>query len=168
MDSMQKTYIERSENGLDAANILKRVSEEPELKEMFHLLANTTFYSSAISHAYYAIFYAGKAILITEGIKTESPEVHKKTFEEFKKHFVDTGVLDLNLLEIYKKMIVRADTLLEIFKDEKWKRGNFTYQTIPQANKEPAEDSMKNAKTFISNIKKVIENIHEKNKTSNA
>ena len=61
-----------------------------------------------------------------------------------------------SLIEIYKKMIVRADELLEIFKDEKWKRGHFTYQTIPQANKEPAEDSLKNSKFFVSNIMKVI------------
>ena len=56
-------------------------------------------------------------------------------------------------------MVVRADELLEIFKNEKWKRGNFTYNTIPQVNKEPAEDSLKNAKLFISNIIKVIEMI---------
>ena len=53
-------------------------------------------------------------------------------------------------------MVVKADELLEIFKEEKWKRGNFTYKTIPQANKEPAEDSLNNAKIFLSNISKVI------------
>ncbi len=46
-------------------------------------------------------------------------------------------------------MIVRAETLLEIFKTEKRKRGDFTYNTIPQANVEPAEESIKNAKEFI-------------------
>jgi len=50
------------------------------------------------------------------------------------------GILDVNLLTIYKKMMVRADQLLQIFKDEKWKRGHFTYETIPQANKDPADD----------------------------
>ncbi len=46
---------------------------------------------------------------------------------------------------------------LQIFKDEKWKRGHFTYQTIPQANKEPAEQSINNAVTFLKNIKLIIE-----------
>ena len=54
-------------------------------------------------------------------------------------------------------MIVRADELLQIFKDEKWKRGHFTYKTIPQANKEPAEESINNASKFIKNIKVIIE-----------
>jgi uncharacterized protein (UPF0332 family) len=36
--------------------------------------------------------------------------------------------------------------LLEMYKQEK--RGDFTYNTIPQANKEPAEDSIKHAKDF--------------------
>ena len=82
--------------------------------------------------------------------------MHKKTFEEFKKNFVDTGILDVSFLKIYNKMIVRADELLQIFKEEKWKRGHFTYQTIPQANKEPAEESLRNTKTFVSNIIKVV------------
>ena len=53
--------------------------------------------------------------------------------------------------------MVRADELLQIFKEEKWKRGHFTYQTIPQANKEPAEQSIKNVVTFIKNIKLILE-----------
>ena len=95
-------------------------------------------------------------MLLTKGIKTKAPEVHRKTFQEFKQTFVDTNELDVSFLKIYKKMIVRADELLEIFKDEKWKRGHFTYQTISQANKEPASDSLKNSKFFVSNIMKLI------------
>ncbi len=118
-----------------------------------------TFYSSVISHSYYAIFYSAKAILLTKNIRTCAPEIHKKTFEEFKENFVDTGTLDMKLLEIYREMVIQADELLEIFKFEKWKRGNFTYNTIPQANKEPAENSLKNSKLFVSNIAKVIQKL---------
>ena len=51
------------------------------------------------------IFYSAKALLMTEGLKTEAPEIHKKTFDLFKSTFVDTGKLDLELLKIYKEMI---------------------------------------------------------------
>ena len=50
------------------------------------------------------------------------PDVHKKTYEIFKAEFVDSGILDIELLKIYEKMIVRADELLQIFKDENGKR----------------------------------------------
>ena len=159
MDSKVEIFLERTKNELAVAELLKRVTEEANTKRNFSIDENMTFYSSVISHSYYAIFYSAKAILLTKNIKTSAPEIHKNTFEEFKINFVDTGILDVRLLEIYKKMVVRADELLEIFKDEKWKRGNFTYNTIPQANKEPAEDSLKNAKLFISNIIKIIERI---------
>ena len=62
-------------------------------------------------------------------------KVHKKTFEAFEKYIVQTGKLDTELLKIYKKMVVRADELLGIFSKEKRKRGEFTYQKLPQANK---------------------------------
>jgi len=140
-----------------AAESLNRLSNSKKYKLEFNLPENTTFYSSVISHSYYSIFYATKAILLTKNIKTESPEIHKKTYDAFKKYFVDSGLLDVRLLQIYKKMIVRADQLLEIIKDEKSKRGHFTYRTIPQANKEPADESLNHAKFFVSNIIKVIE-----------
>jgi len=156
MDTMVDILLKRAENELMTAEKLKILSEEKESKEFMRIPEDATFYSSVISHSYYAIFYAAKAILLTKGIKTSSPEIHKKTYGEFERRFVSTGILDVKLLEIYKKMVVKADELLEIFKDEKWKRGNFTYKTIPQANKEPAEESIKNAKTFVANIASVI------------
>jgi len=167
MDLQINLFIERADTELLLAEKIKILCEEDNTRTMLQIPKQKTFYSAVISHAYYSIFYSAKAILLTKNIKTTSPDIHKKTFDEFKKQFVDTGILDVKLLEIYKKMVIRADKLLEIFKDEKWKRGNFTYHTIPQANKEPAEDSINNAKLFFSNILKVIEfqpNNHGKNK----
>jgi len=156
MDSMAEIYLIRANNEILAADSLKRLSENIEDKKNFNIPSSVTFYSSVISHSYYSIFYGAKAILLTKKIRTDSPDVHKKTFDAFKKEFVDTGILDVELLSIYKKLIVRADELLQIFKDEKWKRGHFTYQTIPQANKEPAEESINHAKKFVANVMKII------------
>lgn len=156
MGSMSEIFIERANNELLAANSLKKLSLDSKSKIDFGLPSDITFYSSVISHSYYAIFYAAKAILLINGVRTSSPEIHKKTLDSFQKYLVETGILDVKLLEIYKTMAIRADGLLEIFKVEKRKRGDFTYTTIPQANKAPAEDSLKNAKLFVSNIQKVI------------
>lgn len=153
---MVNILLKRAENELVVAEKLKQLTEDASIKDFMKIPESMTFYSSVISHSYYAIFYAAKAILLMKGIKTSSPEIHKRTFEEFQKNLVETGILDVKLLEIYRSMVIRADDLLEIFRDEKWKRGKFTYNTIPQANKEPAENSLKNAKIFVSNINKVI------------
>ena len=157
MDSQVHLLIERADTELILAEKIKTLSDDNTLKERLHIKREKTFYSSVISHAYYSIFYAAKAILLTKGITTSSPEIHRKTFEAFKKELVDTGLLDVTLLKIYRMMVIRADVLLEIFKSEKWKRGNFTYHTIPQANKEPAEDSVANAKLFVATIMKIVE-----------
>lgn len=157
MDSTAKIYLQRALNEISAAKLLFAVSNDLKKKQEFQIEEATTFFSSVIAHSYYAIFYGAKAILLTKNIKTEMPDVHKKTYDAFEENFVKTGILDMELLKIYQKMIVRADELLQIFKDEKWKRGHFTYQTIPQANKEPAEQSIKNAITFIKNIKLILE-----------
>ena len=156
MDIKIKIYLERAGSELRLAKGIMRLSESKKLKEGAGVNPKDTFYSSVINHCYYSIFYSAKAILLTKGVKTESPNVHKKTFEEFKKNFVNTGILDVELLKIYKKAVVRADELLGIFGEEKWKRGHYTYKTIPQANKEPAEESVKNATKFLSNVNMVV------------
>ncbi|MFH0837634.1 MAG: HEPN domain-containing protein [Candidatus Aenigmatarchaeota archaeon] len=149
-------FLERANNEISAAESLKKLSENEKAKIDFQLSKSITFYSSVISHSYYAIFYAAKAILLTKGIKPRAPGVHKKTYETFDKTFVQTGILDRRLIMIYGSLVIMADELLEIFKDEKWKRGHFTYTTIPQTNKSPADESLKNAKVFVSNITKVL------------
>ena len=159
MGSLTEIYLDRSNNEIMIAESLKRLTEQGEDKENFDLPEDVSFYSAVISHSYYAIFYAAKSLLLTKGIETGKDyqkSVHKQTLDEFEKNFIKTNELDVNLLKIYNKMVVRADKLLGIFKDEKRKRGHFTYQTIPQANKDPAEDSLKNTKFFVSNIMKVI------------
>jgi uncharacterized protein (UPF0332 family) len=149
MDSKAEMFIKRARTEIDSAYILFEVSNRKELKEMLEISEEETCYSGAISHSYYAIFYCAKAMLLTKKIETDAPEVHKKTFDEFKKAFIDTGAMDAKLIMIYKEMIVRAETLLEIYKQEKNKRGNFTYNTIPQANREPAFESIKHAREFF-------------------
>jgi len=110
-----------------------------------------TYYSAVISHSYYSIFYAAKAYLLLKGVKTKAPEEHKKTFEVFSK-LVEEGIIDVELLKVYKKAMIKADMLLHIFQIEKGKRGKFTYKRIPQANQEPAQESVKNAQFFFKHI----------------
>ncbi len=157
MNGETELYLQRAENELIAAQMLFDISSNLLLqKEQFKLEKEFTFYSSVISHSYYCIFYAAKASLIKIGIKTEAPEVHKKTLEAFEKYLVKTGKLDVELLKIYQKMVVRAEELLGIFSKEKGKRGKFTYQKLPQANREPAKESFDNASFFFKNINKIL------------
>ncbi len=158
MDIQIKQYLERSGNELRFAIITKNLSES-DLKVELGGEKDDTYYSQVITNAYYAIFYSAKAILLTKNIKTYAPNIHKKTLDAFKENFVDSGILDVELLKIYNEMIVKADDLLGLFQQEKKKRGEFVYKTIPQANKEPAEESINNAKKFVSHIKMVIENL---------
>lgn len=140
MDLEVRLYAERAENEMRLANAIFILSENKNIKSMLKANENDTFYSAVISHAYYSI----------------PPDVHKRTYEEFKKNFVDTGILDVELLKIYKTMIVRADELLFLLERERKKRGQFTYHTIAQANIPYAEESIRNARKFVENIVEVM------------
>ena len=151
-------YLERAENELELAKIVFKITDKKNIQEdVFAIKQPLTFFSTVISHSYYCIFYAAKAYLINKGIKTEPPEEHRKTYDELRK-LVDARIIDVELLKMYEQVMVKADTLLEIFRQEKGKRGKFTYQKIPQANKEPAETSLKHEQTFFKHIYNLLNN----------
>ena len=157
MDGLTELHLQRAENELIAAQILFEVSGNRAIqREQFRLEKDFTFYSSVIGHAYYCIFNSAKAMLMAEGIKTYSPDVHRKTIDAFEKYLVKSGKLDVQLLNIYRKSIIQADELLEIFSAEREKRGEFTYQKLPQANMKPASDSLERASLFFKSISGVL------------
>lgn len=151
MDSEYKLYLARAQNELNLSMIAMKVSSDKDMQISIFKMPEDTYYSAVISHAYYSIFYSAKACLLFKGIKTVAPEVHRKTFERFKE-LVEKGIIDVELLKIYANIMLRADTLLNIFELEKGKRGKFTYTRIPQTNHEPAKDSIKNAQFFFKHI----------------
>lgn len=158
MDFEYKIYLSRAQNELNLSIMVKKISDDKKMQLDIFGMKEDTYYSATISHAYYSIFYAAKAYLLQKQITTKAPEEHKKTYNEFSK-LVNKGIVDIELLKIYQEMLTKADTLLHIFELEKGKRGKFTYRRIPQANQEPAQESIKNAQTFFNNIYRLCEDI---------
>lgn len=157
MDSDRKEilYLSRAKNELDLANAVFKISTETKFKVDLELKEDSTFFSNVISNSYYCIFYSAKAFLYNKGIITTPPEEHRKTLEEFEK-LAASGQIDQELVRIYKEIIIKAEELLGIFVKEKSKRGKFTYRTLPQANLEPAKESLENAEKFYKNINLMI------------
>lgn len=75
---------------------------------------------------------------------------------------VDKGEFDVELLMLYEKVLIKADKLQGIFRIEKKKRGEFTYQKLAQANKEPVEESLENAKMFFGYVYGLCEGENKK------
>lgn len=154
-DRREILYLNRARNELDLVNAVFKISIQTKFKLDLELKEDSTFFSNVISGSYYCIFYSAKAFLSTKGIITAAPEEHRKTLEEFEKLAV-SGQIDYELLQIYEDIIVKAEELLGIFAKEKSKRGKFTYMVLPQANLEPAKESLENAEKFYKNINLMI------------
>lgn len=67
------------------------------------------------------------------------------------------GELDQEMGKIYTEIKIRAEELLEIFSEEKEKRGRFTYEKLPQSNIVPAKESIENATKFFKSINKILQ-----------
>ena len=154
MDSRAKIYLERAKGEILLAKTNFDISQNKELKELLKLPVEQTFFADVISQGYYAIFYAAKAYLILKRIETKMPDEHKKTYKQFKE-IIESGELDKDLMEIYESEAEKADALLKILLLEKSKRGRFTYDVNSHANIPYAEESIENARKFVSIIEDV-------------
>ncbi|MEK6850029.1 MAG: HEPN domain-containing protein [Nanoarchaeota archaeon] len=155
MDLKDETLIERAEHEIAVSELLDKLSGDISERTTLNISLGTTFYSAVISHAYYAIFYSAKYYLLSKNMKILEQGQHNFVYQKFKK-LAKTGELDKELLEIYEDAKIKAETLLLILEDEGEKRTEYTYKTYPQANKEPAEKSIENAKFFVSNIREIV------------
>ena len=81
MDSKASLLLLRAGNEIRTGIVLINLSEKDNEKISLGATKEDTFYSAVISHSYYAIFYAARAILLTKGIEPKAPEIHKKTLE---------------------------------------------------------------------------------------
>lgn len=162
MDSRVSLLINRAENELSAALVLKRVSEKEEIKKILQIDLALTFYSNVISNSYYAIFYSAKAYLLSRNISLLSKQgEHQQVYFKFRK-LVYENIIDWELLTIYDDLKIKAEELLDILHSEKTKRKTFTYESVSQANQAPAEESVKNAMFFVAHIKMLIDNVELK------
>jgi uncharacterized protein (UPF0332 family) len=59
--------------------------------EVAHTLFNLGYFNDATSRAYYGMFYAAKAVLLSVDVDTRS---HAGVLNQFSQHFVKTGQLD--------------------------------------------------------------------------
>lgn len=65
--------------------------------------AEETLFSGACSRAYYAMFNAARAMLVTKGFEREKAKTHKTVLRLFSREFVQDGSFDAELARALRK-----------------------------------------------------------------
>lgn len=103
-------------------------------------LSDAGHYDDAISRAYYGMFYAAKAMLLSIGVITKS---HAGTNSEVGKHFVKTGRLGVE----YQAMLSRAGRA----------RQRSDYELASRPDQQSAEGMICDAAAFIAKARELVE-----------
>jgi uncharacterized protein (UPF0332 family) len=99
-------------------------------------------YESSVSRAYYSMFYAAEAALLTKGLSFSS---HKGVISGFGEHFVKAG--------IFPKEMARE--LNRAF--EKRQMGDYEYTSV--ISQEDAEEILQIAKDFVETVARWLETL---------
>lgn len=119
-----KLYLER------ANNALKQAEDNLSLGH----------YDVATSRAYYAMFYAASALLVSQGI---SRSKHSGVHAAFGQYFVKPGLIELE----YSRMLVNAFNV----------RLDSDYEVKPALSKGLAEDLLRDASQFVERARAYLE-----------
>ena len=93
------------------------------------------FYTTAINRAYYAIFYAVSALLLTKGLARSK---HAGVIAAFREHFVKPGLIEAEYSDIYGDVMdARVDS---------------NYEVTFAADLGTAESALTDARRFVERI----------------
>ncbi|NOZ06141.1 MAG: HEPN domain-containing protein, partial [Chloroflexi bacterium] len=98
--------------------------------------------NDVVSKAYYAMFYASRALLLAVG---EDPHKHKGVVTLFGKRFVKVGLADKR----YGKTLAKAQTL----------RPLCDYEVRKRATMEEAQRSIAEAEDFVAEARQILERL---------
>lgn len=148
---------QKAVNDLNLAQGLLKISTDKQIKELLNYSEDITFYDWVIVSSYYSIFHSAQALLGIKKIKINN-RLHYATLIGFAKQFIVSNELEEELFLIYEDSEKKAKELLEIFEEEKRKRGRFQYHRLSKNNLLPAKKSIENAKVFLDAIEKILVN----------
>ncbi len=73
--------------------------------EMLEVAAHNSaggYYGTAINRAYYAVFYAASALLVTQGLARSK---HSGVIASFRQHFIKPGLMEVEYSRIYERLM---------------------------------------------------------------
>ena len=84
------------------------VAEARRALEAAEINLQHSLYGTAVNRAYYAIFYAASALLLTKGITRSK---HSGVISAFRQYFVKTGLIQVKYSEMYGRVMdARVDS----------------------------------------------------------
>jgi uncharacterized protein len=83
------------------------IENAQEVLEVAQLNLDNGFYTSAVNRAYYAIFYAANAILVTKRL---SQRKHSGVINAFRQYFVKTGLIAPQYSDVYGRIMGNRHT----------------------------------------------------------
>lgn len=133
---LDKEYIEIATLQLEKAN---------QLLEFIPRHIDIGDYSTAVNRSYYAAFHSLKAL---ESLNGYDSKKHSGTLSYFRREYIKTQILPEELSDIIEELkVLREDS---------------DYNITIQFNLKSATDSFNNAKTFVTEIEKYINDKIEK------
>jgi uncharacterized protein (UPF0332 family) len=165
-------FMDQSERSLRTATLIFDLSTDEAAKEALRVEKNFESHLWVIVTSYYSMFYAALALLASEGIRAGRQVVHKVVADALIHFFISNRRLakmleayeeaketSLELIgreELMKRVEKKADELVVAYERERGKRSKFQYDVGEMAKRGYGETSLRRARDFVSEVRKIL------------
>jgi len=158
---LQDGLIKKSKNEISKEMYIKNSNLSLNLAEEC-MNSNLNPYIWIVVMSYYSMFYIANAVLLKLGYKTGNKIVHKITNDALivlVKDKIKKGILE-NYENVKDDALdiasIRSDEIIEFYELELNKRSRFQYKMTESIQKQKANTSLKRAREFIFEMKKLL------------
>jgi len=158
-------FIKNAKDSLDSAKVLFDISTNETIKNSLGT-PNFNGFLWVINSSYYSMFYMARALLENIGVKIKTDEsVHFLVFNALIYYFYSNRKLEKHFIEDFEDAQEesseimgreKAKEMIGDYSNEKEKRAKFTYEIGEIAMKSKAETSLKRAKKFNEEVRKIL------------
>lgn len=151
---LEKPYLTKARKNFTIANILIKISDEDELKEVLKLASDFEMFDWVVIVAYYAMYTSALAALSRLGFKSKS---HVATLAVLEYSYVrqEKG-LEIRHLEKLSKAYKLSEDLINKLIQTKTRRETAQYDATPSISKANAKVSLEDADEFITRIEEIL------------
>lgn len=156
---LEKPFIKKSRKNFTVANLLFKISDQEEIREMLNLASDFEMYDWAIIASYYAMYTSALSALAKLGFKSKS---HAATIIVLEYYYIQNNEdnkktkLDQNDLHKLVKAHAISEQLITKLMQTKNRQETAQYDATPSISKEMAKSSLEDSDEFITKIEEIL------------
>lgn len=153
------SYLAKASHNFMVSSILSKLGDNDEAKKLLNVPGDFSASDWVVITAYYAMYHSALAALASIGYKSDN---HTATIIALEAFFVKKNLLEKEFLDKLKQARELEEEYVQKLRHARRQRETAQYEVTEETGKDAAEKLLKDARSFVDRIEKMIKGLEER------